>query len=871
MKKNKIWMPLFFLTAIFINAEEAPNKNIGLYDFVFNKKIKVEGTRIYVIGEKKYIELQKLLEILGMTNNRWINNNFTIDFGNIYTQETVIDLSKKIIEKNGKKINYNNEIFEENDKIYIDIEFLKNIFSLSEVDIDEDKLNIAIQTSFQLPSELANIREYRKEQFLAGDNSLKRDVPEQRKLFEPGNLRLTYNYNKSFQRYRSESKTLDTEYYGPLLYGELEVYHGIYPELENYQTRLTYRDVYKEHDIIFGDNYITMPDILAGTVSKLRGISFTRDNRISSSYETSGSITITGQAPLGKFVELYRNGQLLSYEDVKAGRYLFENVPTLFNSDSFYVIIYNQDGSIVREDLRRDYNRDLEKKGEFGYNIFMGDSDYDKYYQFIFMGDSDYDKYYQFIGEINYGLTNTLTLKTGYYDLKYSSYWNNESQARESVKLGALYVSDFSKYPFSIDVEAFKNNGNAGEDYYYKYRQDFNEYRFTFEGGKYSKITESRIYKKDEQALELSKSRFLINPLSLSLKYYSTNYTYTKRENEIGVVLRGGFRNLTPEYGLYRNLTTEFTQHDFSIRSYHFLNYILYAGVSHKTVRGYDETKYKVEVTSRRYTDNGIRYRAYYEKSNRYGEVFGLAFDIDYNDWFTGTASYKKDRGVSYSDVGFTVDKLINLADVNAPINSIDNGRIAGVVYVDNNNNGQYDEGIDRPLPRTEVSVKGTIATTDENGEYKLSNLYPGAYDTKFETQNPLYKAEADKYRVKIGPATTTELNIPMKARKIVSGNINVEDQILKYTLLPTLFMNVYDLSTGEKIEVIIPEKDGFFIVENLTGGKYKLVLESINKPGEALYEQELDLPHSDDGEKLVELYIRGNNENDLQYEIEMY
>lgn len=857
MKRGVLWISLFALINAFVCAEEIPTKNIGLYDLEFNRKVKVDGTKVYIVNEKKYVELQNLLDILGITNNKWINDEFIIDSGNIYTQETTINLNKKIIKKNNKKINYQNEIFEKDDKIYIDISFLKNILSLSEVDVDEDRLNIAIQTLFQLPAELENLREYRKEKFLEGDTSLKKDVPEQRKLFEPGNLRLTYNYNKSFQRYNSESKSLDTEYYGPLLYGELEVYHGIYPDLKNYQTRLTYRDVYKDHDIIFGDNYIKMPEILSGTVSKVRGISFTRDNKISSIDETADNITITGQAPLGKFVELYRNGQLLSYEDVKAGRYIFENVPTLFNSDSFYVIIYNQDGSIVKEDLRRDYNKDLEKKGEFGYNIFMGDS--------------DYDKYYQFIGEVNYGLTDTLTLKTGYYDLKYTSYWNETPQNRESLKLGAVYVGDFSKYPFSIDVETFKNSGGNGEDYYYKYKQDFNDYRLTAEGGKYSKITENRIFKKDEQAFEISKSKFLNENLSLALKYYTTNYSYTGRENEIGAVLRAGFRNFTPEYGIYRNLTTDYTQHDFSIRSYYFKDYILYAGVSHKTLRNYDETKYKFEVTSKRYTDNGIRYRAYYEKSDRYGDVFGLAFDIDYNDWFTGTASYKKDRGTSYSDTGFTVDKLINLRDVNAPINSIDNGRIAGVVYVDNNNNNRYDEGIDKPLPRTEVNVRGNIATTDENGKYKLSNLYPGVYTTKFETQNPLYKAEADKYKVKIGPATTTNLDIPMKSRKIVSGNINIEDATLKYTLLPTLLLNVYDMSSNEKIEVVVPEKDGFFMIENLTGGKYKVILESINSPGKALYEKELDISQTDDEEKLVELNILGDNEKNLKYELELY
>lgn len=831
---------------------------IGLYSFSFNKSVKTDGTKVYIFNGRKYLELQNLLTILEITNNNWINEIFTIDKGNIYGQEKQIDLEKKVIKSKGKNnLKYTDQIIEKKEKIYIELDYLKNIIDISYLDVDEDKLNIDIETGFQLPAQLSNIREYRKEQFLAGDTSAKKEIPEQRKLFEPGNLRLTYNYNKSFQAYNSESKYINGEYYGPLLYGELEVYQGIYPELENYQTRLMYRDVYKDHDITFGDSYIRMPEVLSGTVSSVRGITFSRNDRIASFEEDAETITITGEAPLGKFVELYRNGQLLSYEDVKGGRYLFEKVPQLFSSDSFYVIIYNQDGSIVKENLRREYDSSLEKKGEFGYNIHMGEA--------------DYTGYYQFVGEVNYGLTNTITLKTGYYDLKYDSYWYGKTQSVETTKLGILHVSNFSKYPYSIEFSGYSNSSNGGEDFYYKYNQQFETYKFYLEGGTYSKFTQNRIGKENELALELNKNKFLHDRLNLGLKYYSTKYTGNdKAIEEVGAVLRASFRNYTTEYGIYKNLDSELVQHDASIRSYHFRDYILYAGVRHKTIRDYDETRYKLEVTSKRNTDNGLRYRAYYEKSLRYGDVFGVAFDIDYNDWFTGNASYQKDNGRSYSSTGFTLDKVINLADVNSSTNAIENGRIGGIVYVDNNGNGKYDEGIDRPLPRTEVSVRGTMASTDEKGRYKLSNLYPGVHTTKFETQNPLYKAEADQYKVRIAPATTTVLNIPMKSRKIVSGNINIQNDMLKHSFLKTLMMSIYDLEKNQKIEVVIPEKDGFFMIENLTGGKYKLVLESINIPGKELFVRELEIGHNS-GEILMDLNIIGNDEKSLSYELEMY
>ena len=815
--------------------------DVGLYSFEFNRKLKTNTEKVYIMNNKKYVELQKLLDIFGITNNQWINEEFTIDLGNIYGQEKTINLEKKYIKIGKNKTPFTNEIYEKNEKIYVQLDYLKNLLSISDIDVDEDNLNIGIETNFKLPSELENIREYKKEQFLAGDESSKKKIDEQKKFFEPGNLRLIYNYEKNFQAYNNEYKSVDAEYLGPALYGDLEVYYGIYPDLENYQTRLTYRDVYKDHDLIFGDTYVDMPDILSGTVGGIRGISFTKNYGLMSEYENQDTILITGSAPMGKFVELYRNGQLLSYEDVKAGQYRFENVPLLFDSDSFYVIIYNLDGSIKKEHLKRDGYQNLEKKGEFGYNIHMGES--------------DYDRFYQFIGEVNYGLTNNTTLQTGYYDLKYKTFWfGDEIEDQEAVKLGFLHVSDYTKYPYTLEASIY-NNSSGGQDYYYKYSQDYKDYRFMTERGIYSDITKRRSNKNSETVYELDKRRFIFDNLTASLKYYITDYVSYGKEDEIGAVFRASFRNLTPEYGLYRNLDTDYTQHDFSVRSYYFKDYIFYAGVTHKTQRDYDETKYRVEITSRRYRENGVRYRAYYEKSMKYGDVFGIAFDIDYNDWFTGNADYRKDNGVSYMSAGFTLDKVINLSDVNSTITAVENGRIQGIVYVDMNNNNIYDEGIDKPLPRTEVRVRGNTVYTDENGKYKINNLYPGTHETIFESQNHLYIAEADKYKVKIGPASTTVLDIPMKARKIVSGVIDFENDTLRYKYLKSLIITVTDMEKNKKVEVNIPENDGFFMLENLTGGKYKIVLESIEKPGVPLTETELTLDNATE-ETEVELYV---------------
>lgn len=849
MTKYKLLILLFLLKLSSYGYEA------GLYSLEINKKVKTNGTKVYFIDNKTYVELQELLRVLDITNNQWINDNFTIDVNNIYGLEKTINLRDKYIKVGNEKIKYTNEIIEDNDKIFVSLDELDEVLGIKEVEIDEDRLLMKMKTNFVLPIELNNIRKYKKSEFENGSNATKKDVYTEKKLFAPGNLRLMYNYGKAYQPDSYEYKYLDSEYLGPLLYGNLEMYYGIYPELQNYQTRLRYSDVYKGHDIIFGDVGVTLPQTLRGTVSGIRGISFTKDYGIRAEYDED-VITISGDAPLGKFVELYKNGELLTYVDVRNGKYVFENVSSVFGSDTFQILIYNHDGSIKKEILNRYSSDKLERKGDFGYNFHAGES--------------TYDRYNQFIGEVNYGLTDNLTLRTGFYDLQYKDYYmSSTDENTKSYMIGAYHVNSFDENPYSIDLELLHNN-DGDNDIYTDMSYNVKDYMFTAEIGDYSGKTANRIGKDSEIYLSASKSKVYFKNLSVGLKYYETDYSYSRKEREYGAVFRTKYGTMIPEYGIYINPDRDAVYHDFSVRSYYFNDYTLYGGVYHKTIRDYDETRYRVEISTRRTSENGIRYRAFYEKSDRYGSVYGLSFDIDYNTWLTAGASYSRSNGKSNLNSGLTIDKVISLSDVNSNVTSVENGNIQGIVYMDNNYNGVYDLGIDKPLPRTQILANGIVSVTGIDGKYSVPNLYPDRYDIRIEPQNPLYKSQYDRYRGKIEQASTLELDIPVYPRKIVNGMINIENQSLMYRYIRTLFFNVTDVKTGHKIEVVVPETDGFFTAENLTLGKYKFVLESTDKPGVALYEKEIDvLPETK--EINMDLNITGDNVDKLQYDLELY
>lgn len=83
------------LATLFTKQLYSQGFEVGLYAFNFNKKIETSGTKVYMMrNEKVYVELQDLLRIIGITNNKWIDEKYTIDVENIYNQEKNYKLGK---------------------------------------------------------------------------------------------------------------------------------------------------------------------------------------------------------------------------------------------------------------------------------------------------------------------------------------------------------------------------------------------------------------------------------------------------------------------------------------------------------------------------------------------------------------------------------------------------------------------------------------------------------------------------------------------------------------------------------------------------------------------------------------------------------
>ena len=94
---------------------------------------------------------------------------------------------------------------------------------------------------------------------------------------------------------------------------------------------------------------------------------------------------------------------------------------------------------------------------------------------------------------------------------------------------------------------------------------------------------------------------------------------------------------------------------------------------------------------------------------------------------------------------------LINNEDTEPTLVNIDPASLSGSVFVDRNDNGQFDPG-EKPLANVPIDLKGTDITgrfvsrstrTDSNGYYLFDDLTPGNYRV-IETQPSGYRDGKD-------------------------------------------------------------------------------------------------------------------------------
>ncbi len=202
----------------------------------------------------------------------------------------------------------------------------------------------------------------------------------------------------------------------------------------------------------------------------------------------------------------------------------------------------------------------------------------------------------------------------------------------------------------------------------------------------------------------------------------------------------------------------------------------------------------------------------------------GLTAEFDarraYQTIFDADPIYSFELGFSQV-LGFSSGRMVGQKHTGS---NLHNNFIAGLVFLDLNGNGVYDEG-EPLLENIPLLVRGISRSTDKNGRFLFENLLPGVYEVKFdETTLPAdYTIVTGPKVVEIRENENFFLEFGVTANGIISGRVFL-DRNLSGTFdagdEPMSFVGIY-IETLDR--VIYTRRDGTFYLENVPLGEHKL------------------------------------------------
>ena len=549
---------------------------------------------------------------------------------------------------------------------------------------------------------------------------------------------------------------------------------GFYTQTPYYQYSRRYQKSYALLEIgntMFKETNLLIPDIYITNGIRLDS----RERQYS-----SGIVDIQGYAELGTEIELYKDG--IYVDTVKVdnnGKYIFKNV-SITGFSSVYLKLYKSDGSleIKRVHIANSYGNIL-KKGELEYRLALGTTEY---------GNIAYSA-------LRYGVLNNLSF--GIHPLylpnskAFSVMIDSSFQPMYGLSILGQSLSSFGAsntfdaglrmdiswlYPNLLQFEfkhyqedspsLFRNTDYYGNKYLIRYSTNFAIFSLTSE---YSYNTYSRL------------SNFVnVNLATKSRLYFKTD---------------SNFDNALTSYELGYYYTLSYLSHLDITRSWG--NGIPSTSLSYALYSFYD-TPWTISSSLELYDDGNTDFTG--EISYRY--KYKLNTGIMWNKQYLG---FK----ISYTDVISTKPHLDNWMNYNY-----------GVLY------GRVLDPDGKPLPNATVMAGALQTKTDKNGYYLLSGIRP--YNKVKVAVNPAVNditlcSEKEFTVFYFRPGSAIEYNPNIVHNVGIDGVLNTRISLKAAKIL------VYRLekSTAKLIKENPIEEDGFFIIEGLRPGRYKLVLKS--------------------------------------------
>lgn len=791
----------------------------ALFTFNINDKIKEGAFKLKKENDKYYFSLLNFFKVLQFNNYSIKNEKMQMRLGKSLDEIDIDMKNKKLfIGRINKTIPITDEnIITENSDFFIESSLFETMF-LQRLEINEAKLLIKGDLNFNPPFEIEYYLNRNREKIQEEANKKRILHTNDNGLLDVGYLKT--NFSANFSKSKGE-KSYDKdwfgnlEYRGNLLYGEFNTSYNVKDEKIG-DTYIYYPDLWKEHSLEVGSY---------GSTSREWGVSFKKEKGY---FIQNDNIVIRENVPLGSKVELLYMGFPLAVANEEGGFVEFRNRE--IKRDRDYVLrVHTDDGRIydINVNTSRDFNQ--QGAGQIEYNLDIRE-------------DHNNDNY-SFFGDIYYGLTDNLTLGLG--GKRVTEYNEKDEKRYINTTMGEfVYSNTIYKLPYTLVL-----GGEHTEDdrYLYNYQGKINLYNLSLYASQYNYGGYYNEKKLREYSLEYSPGSGYTFDYNYRInEYYNNEKTI---DYDFGVsVYKSVFKDLllTADTRKSRN-----SKHEYSVylnyTGFHNFNTTL-NNVWRNDGRDYETT---LAFTNKNFWEV-VDFSLDFSYSNRSESSVSVRFTLDYDN-LINFAFFKGKGGAESYAVG--VNRVIDLKNIKADIETMDSSRVEIITFVDKNGNYTYDEG-EETVDNVEVEIGSQKVVTDEDGRAYMFGVPNGIlYELKPKIRKPSYSMGDTIIEVKGRNTGTITAYIPITPMTDLEGFINIDDfKDLTEEQRQAIFENiVVKVSHKERNieELTIPDESGYFHISGLFPDGYNVQVMYLG--------EDFDIPNLSENIKLA--YVEGSSQ----------
>lgn len=766
--------------------------------------LKINGSEVdnlYKVLNKnnqRYLELETFFQSLNLKNYGSTDKIKLILGENL--REIVIDLKNKgIYEQNKKIASGKNITIEKEEKIYLNEDIFKKLFSL-DYRVDESKLKIVMALNFTPPEELVTLLDLRA-QALENENKSNTLLYQSKKeLFELGYARVRANkfyIKNSGEKKYNELWDGNLEYQGGLLYGQLQTNYNVKENILE-SIKLEYNDIWENHTLQF-------LNIGNEDRSRVWDLSFFKDK---SYYIDNKNVIIRENVPIGSRVELKYMGASIAIKNAEDGVVIFDN-PIITTDKTYTLVIFTPNGEVTEKTIKTTENFDQQSKGKFQYNINIREN--------------DEAQRYTVNSEVYYGLTDRITIGGGY--TRGIEQLKNRYEYVQDGRANIIYGDTINGYSYVLRLDTEK----SFDDYVVDSQKYENKYKFgglaqlsvknwqyTYENYNFGEFYDNK--KQEKFGVQYDLTSFL-----------RLTYDYNKTYRYIGNGEKGSEYGLSIDKNIGKVLfsidakKSEFDEDEYSINAYYTTTNNVSMRLENKWIKSGKEYETLLSLYNNSYR-GFLDYTFETGYSEKYKDKATFKMTIKLDDWFEIGSNFDK-TGRQENKIG--IDKIIDLKNPMKKVDSMDISRVKVTTFVDENNNNIYDN-FEKLVEDVKVSIGTKTAITNENGEAILYGISNGLlHELNPEIEKPSFTMGDNKVTVKGTFSSTIDAYIPIKPMLNLNGTIKIDEVLnLKKDEIEELYQDILieikDLS-GKSIELTVPDNTGKFDVSGLFPEEYRI------------------------------------------------